>query len=1046
MNHFVVSVSLLTAAVTILALDHAAGQQFRYEAISVEQGLSQSSVWCSMQDSSGFLWFGTADGLNRYDGYTFKVFRHNASDSTSLSNNTVWSLLEDRSGKIWIGTLGGVDWYDKRTGTFSHLASQDRYKNTFVASYTRSMLEDRSGRIWFGTIAGLAVLDPRTGDLTQIPIDSDNATTASQPLAVLHEDDKGNIWYSWGGQLFSRDESTGKVTRVPVTQKDQRAALAKSIRDRDGAYWFVTSANGVFSFDPSGNKWRSYAHDPKDTLSIPDNGFRTLCEDDAGNIWFGSITQGLCYLDRATGGFHAFRPDDRKSKNARYEGVASILRDRSGLLWIGYDGAGLVKINPHKNKFPHFLLPPSGAAVTGDNFFKALIVDHLGEVWLGTYDQGIAVLDRRADQVRRYRHVESDTNSLRSNSIFALLEDRNRNIWVGTISGLDMFDRVKGHFVHWSNPGLRDPRDNIITALCEDATGTIWCGTATQLLTFDPIRNQLKVVFSTRDLVHLPITPGISMIAPSPDGSIWVGTLGGGLFKLRTDGSVERNFSRKRNEINTIAHNNVKTVAIEETGALWIGTEEGLNRYDPIKDQWNTYRVKDGLPNEFIYGLLLDKQQHLWISTNRGLSRMDIQDPDHPTFRNYTPDDGLQSYEFNTNVYFKTPGGEMFFGGVNGFNAFFPDSVNDNPVVPAVVLTGFKKFDQQFDLAGDFSTMSEIHLPYTESVFSFEFAALEYTDPTRNQYAYRMEGFRKDWVYCGNRREARYTNLDPGTYVFRVRGSNNDGVWNDHGASITVVIVPPFWRTWWFTGIVAVAGISAFGATVRFISVQKLRKRIRELEHEKAIQDERQKTRERIARDLHDDLASTVGSAGFFVESVKHQIPDAPSETKEFLDKTSSLLTEAEQAMSDIVWSVSPRHDTVESLLLRIRMTTADVCKASGMHYEVDCIAGDHLDLAQDVRRNIYLVFKEAITNAARHSGGTLVRVRAKADNGVFELSVCDDGKGLPAVPDGSSKRGHGLRNMRTRAEEIGAQFMLESTEGKGTTVCVRKRIAQTGH
>jgi signal transduction histidine kinase len=391
----------------------------------------------------------------------------------------------------------------------------------------------------------------------------------------------------------------------------------------------------------------------------------------------------------------------------------------------------------------------------------------------------------------------------------------------------------------------------------------------------------------------------------------------------------------------------------------------------------------------------------------------------------------------------------MFFGGVNGFNSFFPDSVKDNPIVPKVVLTGFKKFDVPVELDEEVAITQEIHLTYEETVFSLEFAGLEYTSPGENRYAYKLEGVDRDWVYCGKRREARYTHLNPGRYLFQVKASNNDGVWNEKGLSLAIVVVPPFWQTWWFIGIMALVSAGTFGGIVRFISTQKLKKRIEQLEHEKALQEERMRTREQIARDLHDDLASTVGSASLFVESVKHHLKDAPTQAREFLNKTSSLLTEAEQSMSDIVWSVSPHHDTLESLLVRIRLQTSDVCRASGMQYEVTIPETDvALPLPGDVRRNIYLVFKEAINNAVQHSGAQSVRVSISYLGGVFEVAVVDNGKGIPSVPsvEKPSKRGHGLRNMRLRADEIGAEFEIVPSPGGGTTVRLRKRIAQLSH
>lgn len=399
-------------------------------------------------------------------------------------------------------------------------------------------------------------------------------------------------------------------------------------------------------------------------------------------------------------------------------------------------------------------------------------------------------------------------------------------------------------------------------------------------------------------------------------------------------------------------------------------------------------------------------------------------------------------------MYAKAPTGELLFGGVNGFNIFHPDSVVDNPAIPQVALTGFKKFDQPFDPGEDIGSLASLQLEYSESVFSIEFAALEYTNPSRNRYAYRMEGFDSDWNDAGTRREARYTNLDPGEYVFRVKASNNDGVWNTEGTSIRIMIIPPFWKTGWFVGGVSLLGLAGLIVGIRYFSTRKLRRQIERLEREKAIQEERTKTRERIARDLHDDLASTVGSAGLFVESAKTLLRNDPGAAKDFLDKTSTILTEAEESMSDIVWSVSPRHDTLESLMSRIRLTTADICRANGIGYDVD-VPSEQLQqtLPDEVRRGVYLIFKEAISNAARHSAATKILITATVQNGLFILDVEDNGKGIShPVQEGSTKRGHGLRNMAKRAEEMGATFDIRSTPDKGTFVRLSVRMTQTGH
>ena len=479
-------------------------------------------------------------------------------------------------------------------------------------------------------------------------------------------------------------------------------------------------------------------------------------------------------------------------------------------------------------------------------------------------------------------HNPANPEGIASNVVISLLETQRGSILVGTDSGLDEFDPRSGRFVHLDLGDLAvgGRPGTVFNSIYEDPAGTIWAATAKYLLRFDQSRGRAVKVLSSPEVFDMPVSPSFTTITPAGDGTLWVGTLGGGLLKVRQDGTIEQRLQHNPNDQNTISHNAVKTILIDPEGVLWIGTEEGLNRYNPAQNVWRTYLNGDGLPNSFIYGLLMDEHRRLWISTNKGISRMETSDPENPRFRNFTPDDGLQSYEFNTNVYFKTPEGEMFFGGINGFNAFFPDSVSDNQLVPSAVLTGFRSSMYRSTLKSRIAGLETVTLLPGESVFSFEFAEhSEFTNPGRNMYAYKMEGFDKDWIESGTHREARYTNLDPGEYLFRVKGSNSDGVWDESGTSIRVIIVPPFWKTGWFIGAMGLVLAGAFGGTVRYMSTaqasgsglhrwsvsERFRRNARRPVNESpAISD--------------DDLASTVGSAGFFVESVKRHIGDAPSQ------------------------------------------------------------------------------------------------------------------------------------------------------------------------
>jgi ligand-binding sensor domain-containing protein/predicted Ser/Thr protein kinase len=802
--------TLAAGFLVLLPSLESAGQtpSFQFEALTVEHGLSQSSVWSIIQDKYGFMWFGTADGLNKYDGYSFQVFRHNPQDSTSLSNNTAWTVLEDRTGALWIGTAKGLHRYDRQTGRFTRLANEERYKNTQLKTRITSIIQDSTGLIWIGSITGIWTLDPIKGSVQELfPFDTVGASEYVYTKVLYAEND--NVWCSSRSQLVRFDIQSKRFVDVTIPVNKTRSPLMFMHKDRKGIYWIGTIGGGLISWNRQQDQWHIYLHDPKNPASIIDDRLRSVAEDEEGRLWIGTGYSGVNIFDRDRAAFTRFAPAQNGRNDARYEGVSEIYRDKSGLMWVGYDGAGILKVNPHKRKFNHVLLPPSGAKATGDNFFKSVMVDHRGIVWLGTYDQGIVSLDRRTGSVGRFLNNVSDKTAVTGSAVFSLLEDHAGRIWGGTSSGLYEYDRSTNRFQRHmlSSIPSGSVRGNYVISLYEDSSDILWVGTSTQLARYDGKTSTQVLTLQVQDSSRLEAA--IQCIAPGGNGRLWIGTAGRGLIGLGREGRIEHEFRNDATDRNSLCNNSVKTIYLDPEGVLWVGTEGGLNRVDPASGKWKSYHVDEGLPNEFIYGILMDSQRNLWISTNRGLSRMSTTDPDHPTFRNYTPDDGLQSFEFNTNVYFKAEDGEMFFGGVNGFNSFYPDSVRDNPIVPSMAFTGFKKFDLPFSLGGEMETVKEIVLDYTETVFSFEFAALEFTSPAQNHYAYIMEGIDKDWVYSGNRREARYTHLDPGKYVFKVKGSNNDGVWNEAGASISIVVLPPWWQTWWaYTGyIIAFVGL-----------------------------------------------------------------------------------------------------------------------------------------------------------------------------------------------------------------------------------------------
>ena len=790
----------VVAIISLLLLQYGAFAQlpdFRFETISVEQGLSQSSVFSIYQDSQGFLWFGTGDGLNRYDGYGFKVFHHDPADPRSLGNDFVDAIAEDSSYNLWFATRDGLYRYERSSGIFSSGSQISGSFKPVAGQYITSLLIDHQGLFWFGTPKQVGVFHPATGEVDTLP-ELRRLIGPRVGPKVLFEDDERNIWFGMQDSFCVYRRATHSFEFLPNPTGAVIGYGLSGFQDGEGTIWLGVQNGSLLSFNRKDQRWRYHVHEASDSNGVGSNYARAMKEDDAGRIWIATTREGLIVFEKASGRFHRFIPSPRGQSNSRYEGAVALCRDRSGLIWVGYDGSGIVKINPHQDKFHHILFPLAGGFGTGDNFFKSIMLSRSGEIWAGTYDKGIKVLNRSTGDLKAYTHRLNDQHSLRSNTILALYEDRRGVLWIGTIDGVDAFERESGHFRHLITPysNLKDITSTAVNSICEDEYGTLWAGSARGLMKFDSSRSHLS---------FFPLVLGggqrvqaiIERIVPAGGGGLWIATNGQGLLRFQKESAPVIQYLPEPTNVNSISTNVVKSICTAPDGILWLGTGEGLNRFDPSSGAWKRYHEYDGLPNDFIYGILMENPHELWISTNRGLSRADISSPEHLRFRKYTPEDGLQSYEFNTNVYFKTGDGEMLFGGVNGFNTFHPDSVADNPAVPPVVITGFKKFDVPVPLESNVAPSGEMRMNYRESVFSFEFSALEFTNPRRNQYAYMMQGFDRDWISCGVHREARYTNLDPGEYTFRVKGSNSDGVWNEQGASVKIIILPPYWRTWW---------------------------------------------------------------------------------------------------------------------------------------------------------------------------------------------------------------------------------------------------------
>ena len=781
---------------------HAQQQDLKFTNITIEDGLSHSKVNCIYQDSQGFLWFGTNEGLNKYDGYNFTVFQPDPDDSHSISANLIRCILEDSKGNFWIGTeAGGLNLYDRNFKSFTHFTADSSSEIILSGNNINSIIEDSQGKLWLGTNQGLDRLDiEQKKVLNYRPYPLESSLKPANEVLVLYEDSFGTLWVGTsGGGLCSFDREGEQFSYFRHDRKNRFSIgddeIHSILEDSQGNLWFGTTNGGLNRFDRTSQRFHRYypGRDNPESTTI-----RAILDDGRGNLWVGNRS-GLYNFDRDSRQFADYARDPNNPYSLVQNSVWTIFKDAKGDLWFGTRG-GISFLNTSNLPFIHFRADVNNPRCLNRQTVYAILEDRHGDLWFGTEHGGLNHLNRRTGLFTYYVHDNNDPHSLSVNNIKTLLEDRAGNLWIGTFNGgLNVFDRQKNRFIHYwhnENDSTSLAIDNVM-ALLEDSDGTIWVGTfGGGLDRFNRKTQRFEHVLTNRQNQGFN---NIHCFLLDRQGKLWMGASQSKIacLNLRTG---EFTPYRLNHHINNV---DVRAACEDRDGNLWFGTVgAGLYFYNPTDSSFRAFTQKDGLPSNIIYGILQDGKGNLWLSTTNGLCQFN---PQTGKVKNYYKENGLQSDQFNYNAYLKTRDGQMLFGGINGVTAFYPDQIQQNSYVPPVVITDFKIFNKPVEIGGNNSVLTQdishtraITLSHKHTVFSFEFVALNYAIPEQNQYAHKMEGFENNWSYVGIRRFATYTNLDPGTYTFRVKAANNDGIWNEAGTAIEITITPPFWKTLWF--------------------------------------------------------------------------------------------------------------------------------------------------------------------------------------------------------------------------------------------------------
>lgn len=1027
--HIIFFIFFLALFVTSFGL----AQNLRFGHLSVKEGLSNSFVNCLIQDRTGFIWFGTDDGLNRFDGYDIKVYRNHPDDKFSLSENIIWALHEDRSGNLWIGTKsGGLNKYDSHTDRFEHWDLDSNSTEEINITY---ICEDGKKNIWIGTYKnGLFRFIPSQNKFDHWQNSLDNSKILSDNfITSIIEDNKSTIWiatYS-GLNKFNPNQPEKPFIQVLTDSKKPIWYLAKS-SFFDNAIWMGT-LNGLVKFNPIAESFTQVRLPENYGLQFGNSVSSVAEEDYAGEkiLWVGTFG-GLVRINLSTNDMERYLQSKTGNSELLSNQVHDVIQDRSGVLWIATEN-GINFYSPKRSKFNFQISGKSKSAMLPELLNKnirAITQTADGSLWFGT-DAGLFGIKNSNENYSVFGKPE-----LKSLNMWSLFSGSSNRLWIGTYGqGLKELNIKTNEIKSWKieNPEFSSSSFSYVKTIQEDNYGLIWVGFwGGGLARLNPVTGKVEHWRNEKSNPSSLSYNDVWVIHQDSKARIWIGTNGGGLdlFNEETNNNFY-NWNTKKENSQRLSSNNIYAIcesikdnSSDDQTILWIGTANGLNKFviknDPGKNNGSElnvdityYTVEDGLPDNAIESILEDENGNLWIGTSSRISFFNVE---AETFTNYTTADGLSGSSINSSAAFITSNGIMLFGCTNGLNYFDPDRIIQSTYSPPIVITDFQILNQpagiknKSALRTSIFNSKEVMLSYNQNDFSFQFTSLDYNSPEMNQYAYFMEGFDEDWIYSGKRRFVTYTNLDPGEYVFRVKATNSDGVWSNQIAKISIVINPPFWQTWWAYSIYMIVIISAL-ISIRSFELKRRRRKEEErlrrereaallreaelkaknIEQEKEL--EKQKIRNRIAQDLHDEIGSNLSSISLMSDLIQKSEKVDPESIKK-IQRIHKVAKDSSQAMRDIVWITNPTSDNLKDLITKMNEVANDML--SGINWKFDFPEEKFkINLSPETKRNVFLIFKEALNNIIKHSEAKNAVIKLKISDKNLLLAIKDNGKGF---------------------------------------------------
>ena len=1031
-----------------------------FKKIDQNQGLSNNYCRVLLEDSQGFIWVGTTDGLNRYDGHSFKTYKHDPEDSLSLSGNYIWSLYEDRYGYIWVGTFGkGLNRFDPRTESFLRFELDSINAKVKRHPTIRTIYHDSRNRIWVGSNSAALCMEnydpenPSTDDWK--PYFRSRADSIFIGSVYSFIEEENGLWMATTFGLryydFDKDQFYWFKLGMPGEGPQNSSILNKLIRKNDNELWIATRQVGLMQFKtwfengiPNVSPKFYYEPTPIDpnevklsTGYIFDAVFTT-----SNDLWIGT-GNGLDHLKLKEQKMTYYKKTDKSGLTGN--AIFDMLLDSQGNMWLATE-YGLSFYGKAHKKFSHL-------KDEAENLYRGVNAFYLQNdsiLWIAT-SKGLIRYNRQLNTINPFLNQEIPSIGGANNFVNSIYPADEAKLWVVCRDSVRLFDTQTGKYSAYrpeNHPYLvvGAPPQSFFVSLLDEKKKILWLGGRGKIYKFNLLTKKFEVyddLVENNNIVQLFID----------QSGIFIVCAINGVFTFNEENRATAPFMGLPENQKSFEGIYVKDILETDDGKLWMCSVNGLFCLDRKNNTIQQYREKDGLVSEHLRSIEEDENGFLWLGSNSGIIRFD---PDEETFKNYTEADGLSWNLMQSRGSWKSLNGEMFFGSMNGFTSFKPGEIKPNPFPPKVHLTRMSILNEhvpvgkpdtanrnhQFFLEKDIQFTKEIHLSYLHRVFSFEFAALNYLNPEDNQYAFMLEGFDEEWVYTHDRK-ATYTNIDAGEYTFKVKGSNNDGIWNEVPTELKIIIHPPWWKTKWAYGFY----LLAFSGLIWWFFRQRMEAVRREMKTkariEKAKVNEREKVRARSSRDFHDEAGNKLTKISLYTGLLKNKA-NSDMEMMDFVNGIESNLKELSSGMRDFIWVLDPKHDSLLETLLRIKQFGDNLFEHSGIEFTFNNQISESMDINLDLntRRNLLMIFKEAMNNCLKYAKAHEVKMTASLNDNDLTISLIDDGMGFAKENLG---RINGLENMKIRANESGGNLTVEASPGLGTAIRFRKEIHPNG-